>query len=95
MTDEQKKKVFEYMGWDFYGCSSWQKHPLEGNDMVAAINKIGQNDNEWICFLGDCQFVKAKSDDWIKPFIVWLCGNPERFFKLMGEWLEVKNNAVD
>jgi hypothetical protein len=88
MTNEQKKKVFEYMGW--YMSEDTIYKILNAADMVAAINKMGQNDNEWICFLGDCQFAKAKSDDWIKPFIVWLCGNPERFFSLMGEWLEVK-----
>ena len=40
------KKVFDYMGWD-YDIYRTQKflnngidHPLDGNDMVEAINKM-------------------------------------------------------
>lgn len=81
MTDEQKKKVFGYMG----RCDK----PLDGNDMVAAMNKMAEL-KEWNLFE---QFCKNRQyelalQDW--QFIPWLM-QPERFFNLMAEWLGGKD----
>ena len=67
-------------------------HPLDGNDMVAAIGNLA-HDEAWQDF---CDFAKDSgcedNDDvfWMNEdmFTAWLCGNPENFFNLMEKWLE-------
>lgn len=100
-----KQLIFEYMEWRFNcpylleiqwcnsgDCSKCEnRHHLDGNDMVAAMNKMVEK-GEWEDF--DSFLFKAvirkqlhsknfKSSD----FIPWLF-QPPRFFELISDWLE-------
>lgn len=85
MTDEDKKLIFEYMGWNFI-----DKCRLDGNDMVEAMNKMVEK-GEWDGF---SYFAYHDKGDWKqydkntrKVFIPWLL-QPNRFFELLSEALE-------
>lgn len=86
------KKVFDYMGWD-YDIYRTQKflnngidHPLDGNDMVAAINKIVEKEL-WNDFVHDAVNYYWKDETADRSIMPWLFGNPQNFFKLMEVWL--------
>jgi len=99
MTDNQKKLIFEYCGWtekDFYVWPTPERffiRGLNGNDMVEAINKMKENEDskkfrrytyaKFCKEMTAIEFLKINYED-------WLFGNPENFFSLFGEWLEVR-----
>ena len=88
------KKVFEYMSWpyDIYKSQKFLNrgidHPLHGNDMVAAINKMRIR-VDWDCFYE--YYLEYVLEHFPKTTKMdnraWLFGNPANFFKLMEEWL--------
>jgi hypothetical protein len=110
MINEEKKRVFEYLGWKIcleekdrlvkycsyvdtcYSCPIY--HPLDGNDLILAINKMVEN-NEWITFYlyaEDIYFKETLSgfnffEEAHAAYSVWLI-NPPRFFQLMSEAIE-------
>ena len=73
-----------------------ERHNLDGNDMVEAINKMAAK-GDWRNF---SHFCMKKYDETLKGkpwpgndeynFPVWLFGNPDNFFKLLEEWLNEK-----
>ena len=86
------KKVFDYMGWD-YDIYRTQKflnngidHPLDGNDMVEAINKIVEKEL-WNDFEHDVVNYYWKDETADRSIMPWIFGNPQNFFKLMEVWL--------
>lgn len=90
------KKVFDYMEWD-YDIHKSQKflhqdnycridHPLDGNDMVAAINKIVEKEL-WNDFEHDVVNYYWKDETADRSIMPWIFGNPQNFFKLMEVWL--------
>lgn len=112
MTDEDKKLVFEYMGWcqHKYAASGklWgtgicirckdplpREHTLDGNDMVAAMNKMVEKGDwkdfdSYSCrvFVNDNSIkFNLKKETWIS----WLM-QPTRFFELMASWLKEKEH---
>jgi len=113
MTDEDKKLVFEYMGWRMpcdgneanrFACLTEGEitcikceyyHPLDGNDMVAAMNKMVENKELWgldsfLDYMQDTYFNEYIGlDD--ENFIHWLM-QPARFFELMLSWLKEKEH---
>ncbi|MDD4390209.1 MAG: hypothetical protein PHW03_05335 [Eubacteriales bacterium] len=97
MTPEQKKLIFDYCGWcetcDIQPtCTNYDRlecrHTLDGNDMVAAMNKIVEN-----CEWGDFErkvVLSYMQTEYNQQLIPWLM-QPDRFFELMSKWLEVKD----
>lgn len=89
------KKVFEYMGWEnrlphktVYDSLN-EPHPLDGNDMVLAINKMWDK-GDWYKFQYYCEAIYEKGSEQLAAN-VWLFGSPDNFFKLMEEWLNERN----
>lgn len=95
-------KVFGYMGWET-NCREWAcppscigceaHHPLNGNDMVLAINAMRDKGawNDFKNFVFD-----ARLKEKILNVDVWLFGNPQKFFELMEVWREeVENEKAD
>lgn len=113
MTDEDKKLVFEYMGWcpktrNFCNgkaratfcptLDDCHQHPLDGIDMVAAMNKMVER-GDWKDFDSySCRvFVNDNSikfDLSRETWTSWLM-QPARFFELMLSWLKEKENEKD
>jgi hypothetical protein len=100
MTDNQKKLVFEYCGWEqkyegnFFPIGTLHIfHPLDGNNMVEAIKKIqekGDMDSfDTFVFKKEIRMKIDIAGFKYSQFIPMVFGNPENFFSLMGEWLEV------
>jgi len=106
MTDEDKKLVFEYMGWcqHKYAASGklWgtgicirckdplpKEHPLDGNDMVTAMNKIVEK-QEWDKFAYLVKINLPYEVSFIEDIIYWIM-QPARFFELMSSWLKEKH----
>lgn len=87
------KEVFRYMNWENEWTTNPDLHPLDGNDMVLAINKMREN-GDWDKFDDVCYGVWIRDtidrDDECIFFTVWLFGDPANFFKLMEEWLKEK-----
>jgi hypothetical protein len=89
------KKVFDYMGWKYtYPHKTvydaiFEKHNLDGNDMVEAINKIVEKEL-WNDFVHDAINYYWKDETADRSIMPWLFGNPQNFFKLMEEWLNEK-----
>ena len=86
MTDNQKKLVFEYCGKTFIN--------FDGNDMVEAIKIMKCNGDDysvfWYFSMQDYELkMSGKEKGYDYQFASWLF-NPENFFHLMGEWLEVR-----
>lgn len=77
------KKVFDYMSWDYRNGID---HPLDGNDMVAAINKIVEKEL-WNDFVHDVVNYYWKDETADRSIMPWIFGNPQNFFKLMEVWL--------
>lgn len=114
MTNEDKKLVFEYMGWCFHRYAKsgllWgtgicvkckdprpKEHPLDGNDMVAAINKM-EALREWDSFYWSSwglyeEISTVPNRGSYSLFTRWLM-QPARFFELMAKWLEVRNAKI-
>lgn len=97
MTDEDKKRIFGYMGWlrsihNIPGMA-WEiydrRHPLDGNDMVAAMNKMVEK-GDWTDFFQDCWNIYVYTDA-DANYIHWLM-QPTRFFELMASWLKEKEH---
>ena len=64
-------------------------HPLDGNDMVEAMNKmVGKGD--WTDFFQDCWNIYVYTDA-DANYIHWLM-QPARFFELMASWMKEKEN---
>jgi hypothetical protein len=80
------KKVFDYMSWDYRNGID---HPLDGNDMVAAINKIVEKEL-WNDFEHDVVNYYWKDETADRSIMPWLFGNPQNFFKLMEAWVNEK-----
>ena len=100
MTDNQKKLVFEYCGWEqkyegnFFPIGTLHVfHSLDGNDMVEAV-KIMESKKDWRAFYYETKanYMADVSHGFFDEyfFVQWLFGSPENFFSLMGEWLEVR-----
>ena len=96
MNKEDKKRIFEYMGWGRLStfCMSGANpiHPLDGNDMLEAMNKMrftisNEFDNEWQEF-----FYNSFNGVVVADTFFDLCSNPARFFELMASWLKEKEN---
>jgi hypothetical protein len=67
-----------------------ENHPLDGNDMVAAINKMESSvDEDGVSNLVDFENYAVKQIDRNETYyIVWLFGSPSTFFRLMQEALD-------
>lgn len=63
-------------------------HPLDGNDMVLAINKM-QEKGDFSDFDYYVFYNKYKGADYC-AYTAWLFGSPSNFFNLMEEWLGEK-----
>ena len=77
--------ITKYMGWEIHTS-------LDGNDMVAAMNKMrftisNEFDNEWQEF-----FYNSFNGGVVADTCFDLCSNPARFFELMSSWLKEKEN---
>lgn len=101
------KKVFEYMGWKYtyphktvYDSLN-ERHNLDGNDMVEAIQKMNEK-GDWIKFYLYVENVYFKKspfgfntiEEAHATFFHWLFSNPDNFFKLMEEWLNEKADQL-
>jgi hypothetical protein len=72
--------ITKYMGWEIHTS-------LDGNDMVAAMNKIVEK-KEWHSFeLYAADNCKRDYRYITSLYIFWLM-QPARFFELMAKWLE-------
>ena len=96
MMDEQKKKIKEYIGSCQNGefcngklkknyCSHCMSYHFDGDDMVAAMKKMGSSNGDWYHFM--C-FIENNVEINTRQLVLWLFGNPTCFFDLMGKWLE-------
>jgi hypothetical protein len=67
-----------------------ENHPLDGNDMVAAINKMESSvDEDGVSNLVDFENYAVNQIDRNETYYtVWLFGAPKNFFKLMQEALD-------
>jgi hypothetical protein len=65
-----------------------ENHPLDGNDMVAAINTMRENQHEddFEQYVSKAYLRDDNADK--ENYIVWLFGSPANFFKLMQEALD-------
>jgi hypothetical protein len=97
MTDNQKKLVFEYCGWcvnqTYLTPPDIRCHPLDGSDMVEAVKIMKSREIDfpvfWYFSMQDYELkMSGKEKGYDYQFASWLF-NPENFFSLMGEWLEV------
>ncbi len=87
------KNVFEYMRWK----TQWDKrykpsyglHPLDGNDMVLAINAM-QSKGDWKRFLENVAAKYFAVLGFAANDLFELFGNPAKFFELMERWLNEK-----
>jgi hypothetical protein len=100
MTNEDKKLVFEYMGWklintkpitfiEAYNLGTFI-HPLDGNDMVAAMNKMAEK-RGWDKFAYLVKINLPYKVSFIEDIIHWIM-QPARFFELMASWLKEKEH---
>lgn len=100
MTDKDRKLIFEYCEWckDCAGkdeCGEpdrftlCEEHWLDGIDVVDAINKmVGRED--WSKFYYNTHNLNPEAGRLSHAmFLPWLI-QPERFFKLMADWLRGK-----
>ena len=88
MTDNQRKLIFEYMGYKLINGYHIDERNVvhylnDGNDMITAMNKMVV-EGDWEEFIQD-----SDNREWGKThnFIHWIM-QPTRFFELFGEWLE-------
>jgi hypothetical protein len=98
MTNEEKQNIFDYLGWHYFIWPDESKgeqidsalHKLDGNDMALAINKMSNDISckDWIDFQ-DYAYNQCNAASYCL-FEAWLFGNPETFFKLLGEWLKCR-----
>lgn len=65
-------------------------HPLDGNDMNAAMNKIVEK-QEWDKFAYLVKINLPYEVSFIEDIIHWIM-QPARFFELMANWLKEKEN---
>lgn len=63
-------------------------HPLDGNDMVAAMNQMVEK-REWDKFAYLVKINLPYEVSFIEDIIHWIM-QPARFFELMGKWLKEK-----
>lgn len=78
-----------------------KEHPRDGNDMVAAMNKMAEN-GDWKSQLLPIVYKKweEENSNFTAPdekgylFVSWLM-QPARFFELMGKWLEARNAKAE
>jgi hypothetical protein len=90
MTDQDKKRIFEYCGWRYTDFKPIQAvndidHPLNGNDIREVVKIMEKR--------GELQaFEYFASDKWneINPKERAFSYTLQNFFSLMAQWLEVK-----
>jgi hypothetical protein len=114
MTNEEKKRVFEYMGWCWhdwtevlvdpqdggkiyseYLCFKCKRpfidrkaeHPLDGNDIVSAINKMVEKGDLKDFLQFSWQHKTPDNRNTLFNYIHSVIGNPENFFQLMAKFL--------
>ena len=102
------KNVFEYTGWKKHNCGidygnpkmcsfpcstcPENKHHLDGNDMVLAINKMQERRdfNEFVSFFRwksnmNEPYKKGTTYYYDADYISFMIGDPANFFRLMEE----------
>ena len=95
MNDTDKARIFEYMDWieplafDRPYTFSKERHRLDGNDIISAMNKIVERE-EWGNFYAFASNALCEADQEDIFSLPRRLMQPERFFDLMGKWLEVK-----
>jgi len=103
MINEEKKRVFEYLGWKIcleekdrlvkycsyvdtcYSCPIY--HPLDGNDIVSAINKMVEKGDLKDFLQFSWQHKTPDNRNTLFNYIHSVIGNPENFFQLMAKFL--------
>lgn len=92
-----KQKIFEYMEWELLHNSFMpadMAHPLDANDMIAAVNKMVEKEElkQFFIFADSIQDenvpITTDLDYYIYLFTQIM--QPTRFFTLMSDWLERK-----
>ena len=83
MTDEDKKRIFEYMGWIYH-------HMLDEYDMILAMNNAKEKE-DWGKFMYFVKLNLPHDVTFIEDIIHYLM-QPARFFELMLSWLKEKEH---
>ena len=106
MTEEDKKRISEYMGWKL---SEWRMidgsahvvnpHFFDLNDAGLCVQEM-QKRGDWEYFVGDTEDTLIyniryhKEHHSYKSFLVAWLFNSENFFAAMSEWLKRKGNEI-